>query len=253
MIICSCNVLSDHEVRIAMATSKPPRTSRALSLSRLHCAMWALRPINQGDHGRTSASCQQHAHHRDLLARATAETQTHANSAKDQDRHLMITELMLDTCNYAQCPCWLRSTATSRRIGPTCCAAQLAVGQHQHGDLRHLDRRRSGERRLGGNQGASLRPGDLPAPADPAGIRLRERDGIAGPPPPVVCIENGHAIGPANHRFAIPVSQKALRRLFGLTGTSRTAPQAQHRNRRSARPSRLGSAERRPFCCQYGR
>src|SRR5215467_6471723 len=35
---------------------------------------------------------QQHAHHRDLLERATAETQTHANSAKDQDRHLMITE-----------------------------------------------------------------------------------------------------------------------------------------------------------------
>jgi hypothetical protein len=50
---------------------------------------------------------QQHAHHRDLLARATAETQTHANSAKDQDRHLMITELMLDTCNYVQCLCWL--------------------------------------------------------------------------------------------------------------------------------------------------
>src|SRR4249919_2004321 len=50
---------------------------------------------------------QQHAHHRDLLARATAETQTHASSAKDQDRHLMITELMLDTCNYAQCLCWL--------------------------------------------------------------------------------------------------------------------------------------------------
>ena len=39
---------------------------------------------------------QQHAYHRDLLARATAETQTHANSAKD--RHLMMTELMLDTC-----------------------------------------------------------------------------------------------------------------------------------------------------------
>src|SRR5260370_9610688 len=51
---------------------------------------------------------QQHAHHRDLLARATAETQTHANSAKDQDRHLMMTELMLDTCKYAQCLCWLR-------------------------------------------------------------------------------------------------------------------------------------------------
>jgi hypothetical protein len=44
---------------------------------------------------------QQHAHHRDLLARATAETQTHANSAKDQDQHLMMTELMLDTCKYA--------------------------------------------------------------------------------------------------------------------------------------------------------
>src|SRR6202040_841102 len=50
---------------------------------------------------------QQHAHHRDLLARATAETQAHANSAKDQDRHLMMTELMLDTGKYAQCLCWL--------------------------------------------------------------------------------------------------------------------------------------------------
>ena len=50
---------------------------------------------------------QQHAHHRDLPARATAETQTHANSARDQDRHLMMTELMLDKCKYAQCLCWL--------------------------------------------------------------------------------------------------------------------------------------------------
>src|SRR5580704_1043788 len=44
----------------------------------------------------TSASMpllrQQHAHHRDLPARA-AETQTRANSARDQDRHLMMTEL----------------------------------------------------------------------------------------------------------------------------------------------------------------
>jgi bacterioferritin-associated ferredoxin len=30
MIICSCNVLSDHEVRIAMATSNPPRTIAGL-------------------------------------------------------------------------------------------------------------------------------------------------------------------------------------------------------------------------------
>ena len=50
---------------------------------------------------------QQHAHHRDLLARATAETQTHANAAKHQDRHLMTMELMLDPSKYAQCPCWL--------------------------------------------------------------------------------------------------------------------------------------------------
>ena len=27
MIICSCNVLSDHEVRIAMRTAAPPRTT----------------------------------------------------------------------------------------------------------------------------------------------------------------------------------------------------------------------------------
>src|ERR1700719_2083412 len=50
---------------------------------------------------------QQHAHHRDLPARATAETQAHASSAKDQDRHLMMTELMLDICKYDQCLCWL--------------------------------------------------------------------------------------------------------------------------------------------------
>jgi bacterioferritin-associated ferredoxin len=30
MIICSCNVLSDHEVRLAAATSKPPRTIAGL-------------------------------------------------------------------------------------------------------------------------------------------------------------------------------------------------------------------------------
>jgi hypothetical protein len=50
---------------------------------------------------------QQHAHHRDLPARATAETQAHASSAKDQDRHLMMTKLMLDICKYDQCLCWL--------------------------------------------------------------------------------------------------------------------------------------------------
>ena len=50
---------------------------------------------------------QQHAHHRDLPARATAETQAHASSAKDQDRHLMMTELMLDICKHDQCLCWL--------------------------------------------------------------------------------------------------------------------------------------------------
>jgi hypothetical protein len=34
----------------------PAHDSRALSLSGLHCAMWALHAINQGDHGRTAAS-----------------------------------------------------------------------------------------------------------------------------------------------------------------------------------------------------
>jgi hypothetical protein len=50
---------------------------------------------------------QQHAHYRDLPARATAETQAHASSAKDQDRHLMMTKLMLDICKYDQCLFWL--------------------------------------------------------------------------------------------------------------------------------------------------
>jgi hypothetical protein len=42
----------------------------------------------------------------DLLARATAETRAHASSARDQDRHLMMT-LMLDICKYDQCLRWL--------------------------------------------------------------------------------------------------------------------------------------------------
>jgi bacterioferritin-associated ferredoxin len=37
MIICSCNVLSDHEVRIAVATNKPLRTVGKLFLY-LGCA-----------------------------------------------------------------------------------------------------------------------------------------------------------------------------------------------------------------------
>jgi hypothetical protein len=42
-----------------------------------------------------------------IIARATAETQAHASSAKDQDRHLMMTKLMLDICKYDQCLRWL--------------------------------------------------------------------------------------------------------------------------------------------------
>jgi bacterioferritin-associated ferredoxin len=37
MIVCSCNVLSDHEVRIAVATNKPLRTVGRLFLY-LGCA-----------------------------------------------------------------------------------------------------------------------------------------------------------------------------------------------------------------------
>ena len=70
---------------------------------------------------------QQHAHHRDLLARATTETQTHANSAKDQDRHLMMTELMLDTCKYAQCLCWLRAD----NVIPCVVTSMLPFGKTQ--------------------------------------------------------------------------------------------------------------------------
>jgi|SRR6516165_3879075 len=55
--------------------------------------------------GHPCLSCQQHAHHRDLLVRAAAETQAHGNSTKDQHRHL-VTELMLDRYKYAQCLCW---------------------------------------------------------------------------------------------------------------------------------------------------
>src|SRR6202040_1599763 len=50
---------------------------------------------------------QQHAHHRDLLAGTTAKAPPFAGSTANQDRHLMMTERMLDTCKCAQCPCRL--------------------------------------------------------------------------------------------------------------------------------------------------
>jgi hypothetical protein len=60
--------------------------------------------------------CEEHAHHRDLPARATAETQAHASSAKDQDRHLMMTKLMLDICKYDQYLCWLPADNVIPRV-----------------------------------------------------------------------------------------------------------------------------------------
>ena len=67
------------------------------------------------------------AHHRDLPARATAETQAHASSARDQDRHLMMTELMLDTCKYAQCLCWLPAD----NVIPCVVTSMLPFGETQ--------------------------------------------------------------------------------------------------------------------------
>jgi hypothetical protein len=70
---------------------------------------------------------QQHAHHRDLPARATAETQAHASSAKDQDRHLMMTKLMLDICKYDQCLCWLPAD----NVVPCVVTSMLPFGKTQ--------------------------------------------------------------------------------------------------------------------------
>src|SRR5579863_7541668 len=47
-----------------------------------------------------------HAHHRDLLARTTAQTPPDAAAAKDQDRHLMIPTPRSGTQSYARCCCW---------------------------------------------------------------------------------------------------------------------------------------------------
>jgi hypothetical protein len=60
-------------------------------------AVASANPDHQGGQRRGFDERSARGANRDLLARATAETQTHANSAKAQDRHLMIAELMLDT------------------------------------------------------------------------------------------------------------------------------------------------------------
>jgi hypothetical protein len=63
----------------------------------------------------------------DDRARATAETQAHASSAKDQDRHLMMTELMLDICKYDQCLCWLPAD----NVIPCIVTSMLLLGKTQ--------------------------------------------------------------------------------------------------------------------------
>src|SRR4029077_15728863 len=116
----SCHRASTASATTASSPVKPAPTISSVSVSCLPCHSGRCHQGGQRhDFDQRSARGakstrasmpllrQQHAYHRDLLARATAETQTHANSAKDQDRHLMITELMLDTCNYVQCLCWL--------------------------------------------------------------------------------------------------------------------------------------------------
>src|SRR5258708_8847380 len=67
---------------------------------------------------------QQHAHHRDFPARATAETQTYAKSAKDQDRHVMMTELMLDIRKFL---CWLPAD----NVIPCVVTSMLPLGKTQ--------------------------------------------------------------------------------------------------------------------------
>ena len=118
----SCHQASTASATMASSPVKPAPRISSVSVSCLPCRSFRSMPSRQPAPTRfdersargaksTRASMpllrQQHAHHRDLPARATAETQAHASSAKDQDRHLMMTELMLDICKYDQCLCWL--------------------------------------------------------------------------------------------------------------------------------------------------
>src|SRR5580692_10303217 len=96
----SCHQASTASATMASSAVKPAPRISSVSVSCLPCR--SFRSMTSMPLLR-----QQHAHHRDLPTRATAETQAHTSSAKDQDRHLMMTKLMLDICKYDQCLCWL--------------------------------------------------------------------------------------------------------------------------------------------------
>jgi hypothetical protein len=66
---------------------------------------------------------QPHAHHRDLLAGATAKAPPNAAAFKDQDRHLMRRAPVRNTRICTLHPCWLSShSADPRTATPAACA-----------------------------------------------------------------------------------------------------------------------------------
>jgi hypothetical protein len=137
----SCHRASTASATMASSPVKPAPRISSVSVSCLPCrsfrSMTSRRQRQDFDERSargvksTRASVpllrQQHAHHRDLPARATAETQAHASSAKDHDRHLMMTKLMLDICKYDQCLCWLPAD----NVIPCLVTSMLSFGKTQ--------------------------------------------------------------------------------------------------------------------------
>src|SRR3954453_4148774 len=58
-----------------------------------------------------------HAHHRDLLAGATAQAPPHLGPVKDQDRHLMTPSLPIHDRTGTTYSCWLATGSREARIG----------------------------------------------------------------------------------------------------------------------------------------
>src|SRR5262249_28039553 len=89
------------------------------------CHQGCQRQARRAKSARASLSLlrRPNAHHRDLLARATAEAPPLAGFAKGQDRHLMMPTPALDTHGNTHRPCWLCPTAPAACLAtPDCCA-----------------------------------------------------------------------------------------------------------------------------------
>src|SRR5262249_54530011 len=113
-----------------------PRTAcRATDPNRCHEGCQRQARATKSARASLSLLRRPHAHHRDLLARATAEAPPLAGVAKGQDRHLMMPTPVLDTHGNTHRLCWLLPDSAAACLTTPDCGA-ITTKRHKISSLK---------------------------------------------------------------------------------------------------------------------